>query len=151
MRPAPFILLALTATLLTAFSAPVGAPSGAPLSGDDEVRLKYFRVDEQGSEFLLTWETDVEEQVQAFEVQRKTAFSGGQFVVVKEYEPHGTARQYLFTDDQVFKSTSDTQDIVDYRLVAVYQSGAREILASKSVNYTSTALRRTWGSIKAMF
>ncbi len=150
MRTVSFILLLTVAPLLSAFSVPAGTPTAAVMLGEDEVRLKYFRVDEQGSEFLLTWETDVEQELRAFEVQRKTAFSGGQFVVVKEYEPHGTARQYLFTDDQVFKS-ADTQDIVDYRLVAVYQSGAREILASKSVNYTSTALRRTWGSIKAMF
>jgi hypothetical protein len=33
----------------------------------------------------------------------------------------------------------------------VYSNGLREVLASKSLNYTSTPLRRSWGSIKAMF
>ena len=117
----------------------------------DDVRLTYFKVDEQGQNFVLTWETDLEEAVRSFEVQRRTTFSNGQYIVVSEYPPHGTKVQYLFRDDQVFKSAADVQDVVEYRLVVVYQSGARQILASKSVNYTSTALRRTWGSIKAMF
>jgi hypothetical protein len=117
----------------------------------DEVRLNYFKVEEQGPNFILTWESEVEESVRSFEVQRRTTFSNGQYVVVQDYRPHGIRLQYLYKDDQVFKSASDTQDVVEYRLVVVFQSGARQILASKSVNYTSTALRRTWGSIKAMF
>lgn len=117
----------------------------------DDVRLAYFRVDEQGSDFVIAWEAELEENIKVYEVQRRSAMSNGRFVVVKEYDPVGIDKQYLYTDDQVFKSTSDVQDMIDYQLVVVYQSGARQIVASKSVNYTSTALRRTWGSIKAMF
>ena len=87
-----------------------------------------------------------------YEVQRRSTFSNGQFVTVQETTAQGVNRRYEYKDDQVFKSAAAaTRDVVDYRLVAVYQSGARQILASQSVNYTSTALRRTWGSIKAMF
>lgn len=151
--------LSITASLLVVF-APAGAPAEAADAPAgvwasamffDDVRLAYFRVDEQGSDFVIAWEAELEENIKVYEVQRRSAMSNGRFVVVKEYDPVGIDKQYLYTDDQVFKSTSDVQDMIDYQLVVVYQSGARQIVASKSVNYTSTALRRTWGSIKAMF
>ena len=123
----------------------------APASFVDDVKLRYFNVEEEGSDFVLTWEAEIEEGAKSYEVQRRTAFSNGQFVLVRDYEPKGVDTQYLFRDDQVFKSATSTEERVDYRLWVVYNSGAREILAEKSANYTSTALRRTWGSIKAMF
>ena len=146
------IFLFIAASLLVAFG-PTSAPT-EPADGSaqfDDVRLAYFRVDEQGSDLVIAWEAELEENVKAYEVQRRSSFSNGKFVVAKEYEPLGINLQYLYTDDQVFKSASDAQDMIDYQLVVVYQSGARQIVASKSINYTSTALRRTWGSIKAMF
>lgn len=132
-----FAILALTLAVVS-----VG------FSAVDEVRLRYFDVQEQGNNFVLTWEADVESDVRLYEVQRRTARTNNQFVSAKELQAHGSGKQYLFKDDQVYKSA---QDLVDYRLVAVFGSGSRQILASKSVNYTPTALRRTWGSIKAMF
>lgn len=117
----------------------------------DDVRLAYFRVEEQGSDFVIVWEAEVEENIKTYEVQRRSTMTNGRFVVVKEYEAAGVQKQYVYTDDQVFKTASDAQDMIDYQLVVVYQTGVRQIIASKSVNYTSTALRRTWGSIKAMF
>lgn len=137
----PLKALVLIGSLLLLAAAPA----------HDEVRLRYFNVAEQGSDFLLSWETEVEESARSFEVQRRTAFSNGQYLVAEEFQPHGVNRLYEYKDDQVFKAGAGPQDVVDYRLVVVYESGARQILASKSVNYTSTALRRTWGSIKAMF
>ena len=48
-------------------------------------------------------------------------------------------------DSQVFKSGSDK---LDYQLEAVYSNGVREVIRTESLNYTSTAVRRTWGSLK---
>jgi hypothetical protein len=58
------------------------------------------------------------------------------------------SKPYSFRDDQVYKSAADQ---LDYRLEVVYENGLREVLVTKSLNYTTTAIRRTWGSIKAMF
>ena len=112
------------------------------------VRLKYFDIAEDGSAFVLSWESAEEDGIQSFEVERKTTFSNNEFVVLQTVPSRGSDFRYIHRDDQVFKTASE---VVDYRLMAIHSNGAREILITKSVNYAPTALRRTWGSIKAMF
>ena len=114
-----------------------------------DVQLEYFQVDLQSQEFVITWKSLVEEDVRVYELTHRTALSAGeQFVTVFAPDAHGTDKVYTFRDNQVYKSGSEK---VDYQLWAVYSSGVREVVATKSVNYTSTAIRRTWGSLKAMF
>ncbi|NND71019.1 MAG: hypothetical protein HKN43_05520 [Rhodothermales bacterium] len=110
--------------------------------------LDYFRVEESNSDFVITWETVREDGVKSFELHRKTPHSNDEFVLINEATPIGPARQYVFRDTQVFKSGSE---LIDYRLQVVLADGSRQIMASRTVNYTPTAIRRTWGSIKAMF
>lgn len=113
-----------------------------------EVQLEYFQVEDLGQEFVVTWKARVEEDVYAYELTRRTALSNEQFIKVFAPEAHGTEKVYTFHDDQVYKSSSEQ---LDYRLEVVYTNGLREVITSKSINYTSTAIRRTWGSLKAMF
>ena len=119
--------------------------TGAAMS---TVRLKYFNVDREGNALAVTWETETEDDVRSFEVFRKAGFDAG-FVPVGTSNGHGIDRQYKILDDQVYKAGSSA--FIDYRLEVVYNSGVRQRLAEKKVNYTSTAIRRSWGSIKAMF
>ena len=90
----------------------------------------------------------MEDGVARYDLQRRSRFSNDQFVDVTSIVSHGTGKSYRFIDDQVYKSASEQ---VDYRLEVVYDNGVREQLGIRSVNYTPTAIRRTWGSIKAMF
>lgn len=112
------------------------------------VRLSSFDVSPDGRSFAITWQTEAEEEVREFEIMRRTPYSNDQFVRVHALKAHGVGRPYAYRDDQVYKSAADQ---VDYRLEAVYANGMREVVVSKSLNYTTTAIRRTWGSIKAMF
>ena len=112
------------------------------------VRIESFDVDEEGSAFVLRWQTDVEEEVRDFVVNRKTASSNDEFVEIHSVAAHGIGKPYLFTDDQVFKTSAEQ---VVYQLEVVFENGSRQVLIVESLNYTSTAVRRTWGSIKAMF
>jgi hypothetical protein len=116
------------------------------LSG--RVQLSGFDVRSEGADFVVTWATTVEEDVREFEILRRTPSSNDQFVKVHGIPGHGPQKAYAFRDTQVFKSGSDK---LDYRLEVVYTNGIREVLRSQSLNYTSTATRRTWGSLKAMF
>lgn len=113
-----------------------------------DVQLEYFLVDPQGQEFVVTWKSLVEDDVFAYELLRRTALSNEQFIMVFAPEAHGTNKTYTYRDAQVYKSASEQ---LDYRLQVVYTNGLREVISSQSVNYTSTAIRRTWGSLKAMF
>ncbi len=134
MRKIAFILVGL------------GLVGATFLSGG--VRLNFFNIQTEGRDFIVTWNVDVEEDVHEYELLRKTTTSNDQFVKVFTARPHGTGKDYLFRDSQVYKSGSEQ---LDYRLDAVYSSGLREIITTKSINYTSTAVRRTWGSLKALF
>jgi hypothetical protein len=113
-----------------------------------KVRLTSFSVQEEGRDFVITWQSDLEEDLRQFEIMRKTPYSNDQYVRVFEAPAHGANRAYQFRDSQVFKAGSDK---VDYQLEAVYSNGVREVLKTQSMNYTTTAVRRTWGSLKAMF
>lgn len=112
------------------------------------VRIVSFSLQAEGRDFVISWQSEVEEDVRQFEILRRTPFSNDQFVRVFEAPAHGVNKLYGFRDSQVFKSGSDK---VDYQLEAVYSNGVREIVKTQSMNYTTTAVRRTWGSLKAMF
>lgn len=118
------------------------------VSTTSTVSLNFFKVDRENNDMVVTWESAAEDGLAHYEVQRKTPFTNNQYVLVAKTSPHGTKRVYRVMDDQVYKMSNEQ---VDYRLEAVYGNGVREELASQSVSYTPTTVRRTWGSIKAMF
>ena len=112
------------------------------------VELEYFEVEQQGPEFVVKWKASVEQDVHSYVLTHKTSLSNEQFIEVFAADAHGPMKEYSFRDDQVYKAGAEK---LDYRLQAVYSNGVREVIATKSLNYTSTAIRRTWGSLKAMF
>ena len=133
----PFFLILIVFFVLSAFRGGTGS-----------VQMSFFKVDEEENDIIVTWQTDRESEVKEFELLRMTRFTNNQFVKIESVPPHGSSKAYIFRDDQVFKTSSEQ---IDYRLEVVYMDGVREQLAREQVNYTSTAIRRTWGSIKAMF
>lgn len=124
------------------------AASSNVASAQNSARLSFFKVDRENNDMVVTWEATAESGIDRYELQRKTQFTNNQYVVVTQVSPHGTQKTYRLTDDQVYKVSAEQ---VDYRLEVVYVNGVREELAKQSINYTPTAVRRTWGSIKAMF
>jgi hypothetical protein len=121
--------------------------AGTAMQGAFSVRLSYFNADPQDNNFVLTWKAEQEEDVRVYELYRKTSYTGA-YVKVQGMNGHGVGKEYKYLDNQVYKSSSEE---VDYRLDVVYTNGLRQHLAEKRLNYTPTAVRRTWGSIKAMF
>lgn len=112
------------------------------------VQLDYFRVETEDAAILVVWQAQDESRVRHYELHRKTALSDDRFVKIGEITPHGSGRPYEFRDTGVFK---DASEMVTYSLEAVLTDGGRQAFEQVSAEYTSTALRRTWGSIKAMF
>ena len=111
------------------------------------VELSYFNVNREGNNFVVTWEAETEEDVRSYELYRKTSYAAT-FSSIQTLTAHGPGKEYKFEDNQVYKAASEQ---VDYRLEVVFRNGLRQQVAEKQVNYTPTAIRRTWGSIKAMF
>ncbi len=65
-----------------------------------------------------------------------------------------SGRTYRCEDTDLFKTPSDetasTQE-VSYRLLVTHPDGTIHTYFQISVEYTTNAVRRTWGSIKSMF
>jgi len=129
------LVLLLLAVFLVAFSF-------------KSVQLRYFNTENDAGDILVTWEAEQEADVKTYELFRKPAY-GDELVRVAQIPAHGENEQYFVRDDKIYKSS--TFAYVDYRLEAVLNSGVRMKVVERQVNYTSTAIRRSWGSIKAMF
>lgn len=112
-----------------------------------QARLSMHRVDNTQSRVTLTWQAEVEQDVAGYEISRRTPTSTG-VVLLSTLTAHGAGKPYLYTDAELYK---DVSAIAEYQLAVVFRNGTRQLLFTEQVNYTSTGLRRTWGSLKAMF
>jgi len=117
-------------------------------ASSNSVQLRYFNTENDAGVILVTWEAEQETDVKTYELFRKPAH-GDELVKVAQVPAHGEDVRYFVRDDKIYKSS--TFAYVDYRLEAVLNNGVRLKVIERQVNYTSTAIRRSWGSIKAMF
>ena len=116
---------------------------------DPGVRLSSIRVEKQNNDVVLTWESAAEEGVSRYEILRKSPSSGGAFLNLGVQIPaQGSGSLYQFRDTRVYKTASEE---IQYQLQAVFVNGDRYGFEIESIDYSATAVRRTWGSIKAMF
>ncbi len=123
--------------------------ASAPAAFAQSVRLDSWRVDKDRAQVRLVWETQTEASVQGYEIRRRAVATGGEFAALGELRSHGPASPYTFTDDDLYKASG--QQMAEYQVWVVFTNGGKQSLFSAQVNYTSTGLRRTWGSLKAMF
>lgn len=109
------------------------------------------RARSSNGDIILTWTTVDETGVQRFEVLRAswggTAWSD--FVVVGTIDQlKGNNSSYEFVDKSVFKTTAG---IYGYRVRIINGQTPAPETDIVTVSHVSSAARRTWGSIKAMF
>jgi hypothetical protein len=119
-----------------------------PAALAQSVRLGAWRVEKERAQVKLVWQTEAEAGVQSYEVRRRAPTSGSEFLSLGDVRSHGAGRTYDFTDDDLYKNA---QAMAQYQVWVVFTNGVRQPLFTAEVNYTSTGLRRTWGSLKAMF
>ncbi len=94
---------------------------------------------------VVEWAAESEDDLDHYEVEVSAELGARTRVV--EVEPLGAQHPYVFRDDDLYKGA----EVVQYTLYAVLDDGGRQLVGSKQIAYTPTAVRRTWGSIKAMF
>lgn len=106
------------------------------------------------SEVTVIWTVSQGDAVAGFRLQRsirnEQSYDVIHAVQVNPGDLSATAREFRYIDRSVFKP-GETGDAVFYKLLIDYKNGSVEEKGPVSVNYTSTAIRRTWGSIKSMF
>ena len=107
-----------------------------------------FSVARAGSEVEIVWSTVSETGVVQFEIHRKTA-NATDWDIVCVQKPMGVGYQYHWTDETAFKTTDN---LYQYFVRAVFSDGSREDTpVDRTVSGSTSGVRRTWGSIKAMF
>lgn len=111
------------------------------------VVFSRFDARTEGNDIVVSWQASVETDVREYVLERKTLFDA-QFVEMARFEPHGTNSLYTYRDARVFKVQSEQ---VSYRLRIISSDNSFVVTDAVTVDYTPTAVRRTWGSIKAMF
>jgi hypothetical protein len=99
-----------------------------------------------GTNILVRWLSDDESGVLYYELERKAG--SGQFVWLSRIAPTGNNSSYSYTDESAFRVTDN---IYQYRIKVVFSSGTSVTYGPIAVSHNVSGVRRTWGSIKAMF
>ncbi|MFZ2323265.1 MAG: hypothetical protein WAV89_06170 [Ignavibacteriaceae bacterium] len=109
--------------------------------------VSYFHARSEADNVRLEWQTGDESNLQKFVIERKTPQSS--FIEIQEVTPKGDNSYYTYLDENTYKAN----DLVFvYRLKMVDTDGTVTYLdQSTSVSLSISGVKRTWGSIKAMF
>ena len=110
--------------------------------------LDYFNGRSDGDNIVLEWKTRSESNLQRYEIQRK-AGRDGEFATLTTVSPKGSNSLYSYIDRSAYKST---ESIYVYRLKIVETSGSPASYSNEiTISHSVSSVKRTWGSIKAMF
>ncbi|HKB85353.1 MAG TPA: hypothetical protein VKD08_04225 [Ignavibacteriaceae bacterium] len=108
--------------------------------------LDYFHAHAEGENVKLEWKTTTETNLANFIAQRRTPDS--QFADLAVINPTGDNSVYTYLDQAAYKMTNP---IFVYRLKIVDKDGSYTYSSEVSVSPNISGVKRTWGSIKAMF
>lgn len=101
-----------------------------------------------GSDIILRWNTVDEAGVQRFEVLRRAGTEGDFSLVGAIEQLKGNNSSYEYIDKSVFKANSG---VYQYKIRIINGTNPAPETEVVSVSHLSSAAKRTWGSIKAMF
>ena len=108
--------------------------------------LDYFQGRSEGEDVLLEWKTSAEVDLKHFAIERKTPQNP--YIELAIVEPKGSNSFYSYVDEAAYK----TVDLVFiYKLKIVDNDGSTFFSAEVTVSHNVSGVKRTWGSIKAMF
>ncbi len=108
--------------------------------------LEFFRAKSENDRVILEWKSREEIAVREFVVERKSL--NGDFIQIGTIQPKGNNSYYTFIDETAFKSLGS---IYFYRLKIVDYNGSISYSNEISIYHSVSSVKRTWGSIKAMF
>lgn len=108
--------------------------------------LEYFHGRSEGDDIRLEWKTREEANLQNFKIERKTPQNS--YVEIATIQPKGSNSYYSYLDQSAYKA-SDL--IFIYRLKIVDTNGQTSYSNEVTVSHSVSGVKRTWGSIKAMF
>ena len=112
----------------------------------DYIRSGTLQGRSDGSTVTLSWVTDDETNIVRFEIERRVGTSGD-FGYIASVSPKGPSL-YEFVDHSAFKVMST---LYQYRIKIVFTDNSAAYVGPVTVSHSVSGVKRTWGSIKAMF
>jgi hypothetical protein len=108
--------------------------------------LDYFHASSDGDNVQLEWKTEEESNLKDFVIERKTPESS--YIDIATIDAQGSNSEYSYLDKTAYK----TNDLIFvYRLKIVDNDNTTSYSDEVSVTPNISGIKRTWGSIKAMF
>lgn len=108
--------------------------------------IDYFHARSEGEDVRLEWKTGEELNLSKFVIERKTPQST--FAEIATVDPKGSNSYYSYLDKNAYKSTDL---LFNYRLKIVDNNNIISYSSEVTVSHNVSGVKRTWGSIKAMF
>jgi hypothetical protein len=106
-----------------------------------------MKASSDGINITVQWGSSDETGVKDYIITRRPG-SDGNFTEISSVLPKGSNYFYQFIDQSAFKSTAS---LYQYQIVVEKFSGSREFSSIISVTHSTNGVKRTWGSLKAMF
>jgi hypothetical protein len=100
-----------------------------------------------GNNVTIQWGTTEEVSLSEFVVERQAGSEGG-FILIGMVAPKGNNSFYEFVDQTAFKTIAT---VYQYRIKIVSQDGSYTYSKTVTVSHNVSSVKRTWGSLKAMF
>jgi hypothetical protein len=117
------------------------------LATAEVIKLTSLQAQSDGSVITLGWNTEDETGVTRFIIERRVGTSGP-FVQIAAVDPKGPS-VYDYTDKTAFRSTAT---LYQYQIRIKFANGTSDQeIGPISVSHSVNSVKRTWGSIKAMF
>jgi hypothetical protein len=110
------------------------------------VYLDFFHARSENDNVRLEWKTGDENNVKMFVIERKSLQGG--YVEVASIAPKGSYNYYSYLDETAYKAQGV---LFIYRLKIVDSNNQSTYSSEISVSHNISGVKRTWGSIKAMF
>lgn len=113
----------------------------------DVIRSGTLQARSDGSSVILSWVTDDETNVARFEIERR-AGTTDEFGYIASVSPKGPSL-YEFIDHSAYKVSST---LYQYHIKILFSDNTSPVYVGPvTVSHTVSGVKRTWGSIKAMF
>lgn len=109
--------------------------------------FSFFNARSEGQNVFLEWKTQEEENVSQYVIERKSSNSDT-WAAIAYKNPTGSNSYYSYTDENIYK-TSD--NLYVYRIAIKNEDGSTNHSSEMRVSVSLSSVKRTWGSIKAMF
>ncbi len=105
-----------------------------------------FNVTNEGDNIKIEWNTGQESNLKDFVIQRRTAQTSS-FTDLATLQPQGSNSYYSYVDRAAYKTT----DVFFVYQLKIEDNDGTVTYLQKPISHSISAVKRTWGSIKAMF